>query len=119
MVATMSVADLTKGADVPCCITLGYEATDTKGNADETAQWVIDHDVKSIRLITSSYHVPRALLELGRQMPGVTILNHPVKTGNEKDLTAQPYWEMVFREYNKTLLTWIRQTMSAEKGKAL
>jgi uncharacterized SAM-binding protein YcdF (DUF218 family) len=112
----VNVAALTRGKKVPCCITLGYEATDTKGNADETAHWVKDHDIKSIRLVTSSYHIPRALLELGRQMPGVTILNHPVKTGNEYDLTARPYWALTFREYNKTILTWVRLTMSGEKG---
>jgi uncharacterized SAM-binding protein YcdF (DUF218 family) len=111
------VADLLKGGQAPGGITLGYQATDTKGNADETTQWVVSHNIKSIRVVTSSYHIPRALLELGHQMPGVSILAHPVKTGDEYDLTARPYWSLTFREYNKTLLTWIRQTMSGEQGK--
>ena len=112
----VTVHDLTKEAKVPGSITLGYNATDTKGNADETGQWVKDNKIESIRLVTSSYHIPRALLELGRQMPGVIILNHPVKTGDEYDLKARAYWSLTFREYNKTLLTWVRQAMSGEKG---
>ncbi len=112
----VKVHELLRGEEANAAITLGYEAIDTKGNADETTPWVRDNKVKSLRLVTSSYHVPRSLLEIRRQLPDVTIIAHPVKTGDEYDITAKKYWALTFEEYNKTLATWIRQTMSAEQG---
>ncbi len=112
----VKVHELLKSQEANPAVTLGYEAIDTKGNADETAPWVRENKIKSLRLVTSSYHIPRALLELGRQLPDVTILAHPVKTGDEYDIKAKGYWALTFGEYNKTLATWIRQTMSGEKG---
>jgi len=47
-------------------ITLGYDALDTVGNAGETARWAHNKNIKSIRLITSNYHMPRSLFELHR-----------------------------------------------------
>jgi uncharacterized SAM-binding protein YcdF (DUF218 family) len=45
---------------------LGYEAIDTRSNAEETARWVASHKFTSIRLVTSAAHMPRARLELAR-----------------------------------------------------
>ena len=58
-------------ADLPqrSRITLGYEALDTPGNAEETARWVRQNHIKTLRLITSHYHMPRSLLELRRLLP--------------------------------------------------
>lgn len=111
----VKVHELLRGEEANAAVTLGYEAEDTKGNADETAPWVRDNNIKSLRLVTSSYHIPRALLELRHQTPGVTIIAHPVKTGQEYDVTATSYWALTFKEYNKTLATWIRQAMSGPK----
>lgn len=112
----VKVHELLRGEEANAAVTLGYEAVDTKGNADETAPWVRDNNIKSLRLVTSSYHIPRALLELQHQTPGVIILAHPVKTGQEYDITAKSYWALTFEEYNKTLATWIRQAMAGKQG---
>lgn len=54
---------------------LGYQAVDTRSNAEETARWVKAHDFTSIRLVTSASHMRRARLELSRVLPkGVTVL---------------------------------------------
>ena len=50
-------------------IDLGYEAVDTRSNAEETAKWVADHKFRSIRLVTSAGHMRRARLELSRTLP--------------------------------------------------
>lgn len=106
--------DLAKGGEkLPCCVTLGYEAADTKGNADETAAWVRRNNIGSIRLVTSSYHIPRALLEFSYMIPDVIILSHPVKARGQDKIMEKPLWIITFKEYNKTLLVWIRQTMAA------
>ncbi len=54
-------------------VTLGRAATSTVGNADETAAWVRLHDVHSLIVVTAGYHMPRALLELERALPGVKL----------------------------------------------
>lgn len=64
--------------ELSCCITLGYAADSTSGNAEETAWWLTSEGYKSIRLVTASYHMPRGLLEFKHAMPGMKILPHPV-----------------------------------------
>ncbi len=60
-------------------VTLGRNATSTLGNAEETATWVRTHDIHSLIVVTAGYHMPRALLEMGREMPGVTLYPAPVQ----------------------------------------
>ena len=59
-------------------ITLGYDALDTLGNAEETTAWALTHHIKTLRLITSNYHMPRSLLELRHLLPEIDIIPHPV-----------------------------------------
>ena len=59
-------------------IAVGYQAINTVGNARETADWVQANHIKSIRLVTGSYHMPRALVEFEKQMPDVVIIPNPV-----------------------------------------
>ena len=61
-----------------CCISLGHEADDTAGNADETSAWMASHRYRSIRLVTAAYHMPRSLIEFRNTMPDVRIITHPV-----------------------------------------
>ncbi len=61
-----------------CCVTLGYEAINTLGNANETFEWAQAHDLKSLIVVTSSYHMPRALAELSIAMPETALLSHVV-----------------------------------------
>lgn len=93
----------------PCCITLGYEADDTNGNALETARWVRDNKIHSIRLVTASYHMTRSLMLFRRAMPEVDILPFPVYPDGFRAWHS-PFWEIIWREYHKTLLTWAHLT---------
>lgn len=93
-------------------ITLGYDALDTVGNAEETATWARAHHVKTLRLITSNYHMPRSLFELHHLLPEVQILPHPVV---KKSFLNQKWWldpstlRLVVQEYNKFLFAMIRR----------
>jgi uncharacterized SAM-binding protein YcdF (DUF218 family) len=58
--------------------TLGRAATDTHGNALETAAWAREHDIRSLIVVTSGYHMPRALAELSRSLPEVSLHPYPV-----------------------------------------
>lgn len=65
-----------------CCVDIDKEALNTIDNATETAQWVALHQYGSIIVVTSNYHMPRALAELARAMPGVTLIPYPVIDNN-------------------------------------
>ena len=98
-------AELAAQFDIPdrlmrCCITLGYDAVDTRTNAEETAAWIAANDVKSIRLVSADYHMRRAASDLRRQVgPDVTILRDAVHT--------EPSLAMLFLEYHKLLIGWV------------
>lgn len=91
-----------------CCVDIGHEAEDTIGNATETAQWVRANDYRSIILVTSTYHLPRARLELARAMPDVEIYPYPVF---QTTLHLDGWWaypgttKLLVAEYTKYLLT--------------
>ena len=79
-----------------CCIALGFEAEDTRSNATEVATWAQRRKYKSIRLITTDWHMRRAEYEIGRAVGDkVTILPDAVR--------SQPNFATLFREYHKYL----------------
>lgn len=94
-----------------CCIQLGYSATDTRSNADETAHWMADQGFQSIRLVTADYHMARSLLEFRRAMPTVTIESYPVFPNG---VVEEGWWRwpgsagLIMREYNKYLVALLR-----------
>ncbi|MEM8627515.1 MAG: YdcF family protein [Pseudomonadota bacterium] len=73
-----------------CCIDLGRAALDTIGNANEAAVWTTLHDVQSLIVVTSSYHMPRALAEFRRAMPDVRMIPFAV-VGREVQLDR--WWQ--------------------------
>ena len=93
---------------IACCIVLGYEAGDTRGNATETAGWMASESYSSLRLVTAVYHLPRSLIEFERAMPGVTIIPHPVYPENFhlEDWYAWPgSASLLITEFGKFLLS--------------
>ena len=52
--------------EMNCCVTLGYLAVDTRSNAGEAAQWMESNGVRSVRLVTTDWHMRRAC---GRTAP--------------------------------------------------
>lgn len=79
-----------------CCVTLGFEATDTRGNAEEIADWVEGEGISSIRLVTSDWHMRRAVVEVQRRLPAeVAIIRDAVP--------STPSLAILFVEYHKFL----------------
>ena len=72
-----------------CCVDLGYQATDTVGNARETAHWVDAEGYHSLILVTSDFHMPRALLELKGALPDASITPYAIRT---TELDAHHWW---------------------------
>ena len=80
-----------------CCIDLGHEAVDTRSNAEEVAAWVRRHDYKSLRLVTTDWHMARARMELRNALGrDIEILNDGVP--------SRPRWQLLLAEYHKLLL---------------
>ena len=65
-----------------CCVDIDKEARNTMDNATETSQWVARNHYNSVIVVTSNYHMPRALAELARVMPGVTLIPYSVVDNN-------------------------------------
>lgn len=88
-----------------CCVTLGFSALDTRGNARETAQWMAEREYNSLRLVTADWHMRRAALELADQLPGnITIQRDAVRS--EVSL-----WTL-FIEYHKFIAVWALQAVA-------
>ena len=79
-----------------CCIDLGREAVDTRSNAEETANWIERHKFKTVRLVTTDWHMPRARFELSRQADGLRVTGDAIQ--------SNPSFRTLFTEYNKYLL---------------
>ncbi len=93
-----------KGLD--CCVVLGFDADDTMGNADETAAWMKAEGYRTFYLVTSHYHMKRALLEIRRAAPDLKVRPWPVVPDG---MDINNWWRepkarsLIIREYTKYL----------------
>ncbi len=85
----------TPGVVAPA-ITLGRVATSTRGNGQEIGSWAREKGIHSLRVVTAGYHMPRALLELRRNLPDVVLVPHPVQASG-------PRPGLLLREYAKLI----------------
>jgi len=84
------------GARMSCCVTLDYESVDTRSNARESARWIAKNEFRSVRLVTSDWHMRRAALDLAQVAPaGVDVVEDAVPT--------RPAFKILFLEYHKLL----------------
>ena len=91
-------------------------APDTITNAAETAEWMNRSGFRDMRLVTSAYHMPRALMEFRAAMPDRSIISHPVFADHikQEDWWAWPgTTNLMIEEYNKFLLAWLRLQVQA------
>jgi uncharacterized SAM-binding protein YcdF (DUF218 family) len=110
---TVDIAHQTAGYDklLKCCVDLDYSATNTLGNAVETRRWALDRGFHSLVIVTSAYHMPRALAEISHQLPDVTLIPFPVVSDR---LRLEPWWSngattrLVLSEYFKYLYAQLR-----------
>ena len=93
-----------------CCVDIDHSAT-TIGNAIETRQWVKSRGFQSLIVVTANFHIPRALMELGHELPDVTLV--PYGVVSEK-MRIEAWWEnpetarLLFLEYLKYIVARIR-----------
>ncbi len=110
------------GRILGCCVDLDYSAINTLGNAVQTRRWAIDRGFHSLIIVTSAYHMPRAMAEIGHQLPDVTLIPFPVVSDR---LRVEPWWangtttRLVLSEYFKYLFARLRMRfdpVTAEAG---
>ena len=86
-----------------CCVTLGFESIDTRSNGLEAARWIAAERLTSVRLVTTDWHMRRAVFDLAMAAPGdVVILPDAVP--------SRPSMKTLFIEYNKLIaraLAWL------------
>lgn len=71
---------------IDCCVDLGYEALNTSGNAREARRWAEQNAIRrSLIVVTSNYHMPRALAELHDGLPGLELIAYPVVSAKMRD----------------------------------
>lgn len=86
-------------AEMACCVVLGFAALDTRGNALETANWIESGHFRSLRLVTSDWHMRRSAGELQEVLPDVTLV--------EDAVPSKPSLKTLFVEYHKLLASWL------------
>ena len=93
-----------------CCVDLDRSAVNTVGNATETRRWVKDRGFRSVIVVTSNYHMPRAMAELGHQLPDVTLISYPVVAERRSETLAAHYASarLLLSEYLKYVVAVTR-----------
>ena len=97
-----------------CCIDLDRDALNTIGNAVETRNWVRKKGYRSVIVVTSNLHMPRALAELGNQLPDVELIPYRVVTDRQR---SEPWWSSpaaaraVVTEYLKYIVAVVRMRL--------
>jgi uncharacterized SAM-binding protein YcdF (DUF218 family) len=98
-------------ATIDCCIVLGYGASDTLGNARETALWARATGRKSLVLVTSNYHMPRAWIEFEHALPEIALVPFPVVPA---DVRVNAWWRwpgtfgLIAGEWTKYIFARVR-----------
>jgi uncharacterized SAM-binding protein YcdF (DUF218 family) len=83
-------------------VTIDRSAATTKGNALATADWARENGIHVLLVVTAAYHMPRALTELARTLPNVTL--YPLPVIPPERLTEPPL-RLMAEEYIKFLAT--------------
>src|SRR5919198_2958772 len=94
-----------------CCVDLDRSAVNTRSNAAETRRWARERGFKSLIVVTSNYHMPRAIVEFSHAMPDVTLIPFAVVGDKWRE---EPWWtssgtlRLLLSEYVKYVAAVVR-----------
>ena len=103
---------------VRCCVDFD-RSLNTLGNAIETRKWAEARKPRSLIVVTSGYHMQRAMAEIAHQLPGVTLIAFPVFSDK---LRLEPWWSngatarLIVLEYLKFIFTHVRMQVNPGAG---
>src|SRR5581483_4620015 len=98
-----------------CCVDLDRSAVNTRSNAAETRRWAHERGFKSLIVVTSNYHMPRAIVELSHAMPDIALIPYAVVGERWRD---EPWWangatfRLVLSEYFKYVAAGARAKLA-------
>jgi uncharacterized SAM-binding protein YcdF (DUF218 family) len=101
---------------IRCCVDLDHFAQNTQGNAEQARLWARDRGFRSVIVVTSNYHMPRAIVEFSHAMPDVVLIPYAVVGEKWRD---EPWWassttmRLVLSEYLKYVAAEIRVRLAA------
>jgi uncharacterized SAM-binding protein YcdF (DUF218 family) len=99
-----------------CCVDLDRSAVNTRSNAAETRRWARERGFNSLIVVTSNYHMPRAIVELSHAMPDVTLIPFAVVGDKWRE---EPWWtssatlRLLLYEYAKYVAAEVRVRLAA------
>ena len=99
-----------------CCVDLDRSAVNTRSNAAETRRWARERGFKSLIVVTSNYHMPRAIVELSHAMPDITLIPFAVVGDKWRE---EPWWtngattRLLLSEYVKYVAAEVRVRLAA------
>jgi uncharacterized SAM-binding protein YcdF (DUF218 family) len=96
---------------INCCVDLDYSAINTRSNAAQTRRWVHERRFRSLIVVTSNYHMPRAVVELSHAMPDIDLIPYAVvgeKWRDEPWWTSGPTLRLLLSEYAKYVAAELR-----------
>jgi uncharacterized SAM-binding protein YcdF (DUF218 family) len=94
-----------------CCVDLDYSAVNTRSNAVETRRWAHERGFKSLIVVTSNYHMPRAIVEMSHAMPDISLIPFAVVGDKWRE---EPWWtssatlRLLLSEYLKYVAAELR-----------
>jgi uncharacterized SAM-binding protein YcdF (DUF218 family) len=94
-----------------CCVDLDRSAVNTRSNAAETRRWAHERGFTSLIVVTSNYHMPRAIVELSHAMPDIRLIPFAVVGEKWRD---EPWWtsgatvRLLLSEYVKYVAAEVR-----------
>jgi uncharacterized SAM-binding protein YcdF (DUF218 family) len=101
---------------IRCCVDLDHFAQNTQGNAEQARLWARERGFRSVIVVTSNYHMPRAIVEFSHAMPDVVLIPYAVVGEKWRD---EPWWassttmRLVLSEYLKYVAAEIRVRLAA------
>jgi uncharacterized SAM-binding protein YcdF (DUF218 family) len=94
-----------------CCVDLDRSAVNTRSNAAQTRLWVQERGFHSLIVVTSNYHMPRAIFELSHALPEIVLIPYAVVGEKWRD---EPWWtssatlRLLLSEYLKYVAAEVR-----------
>ena len=99
-----------------CCVDLDHFAQNTQGNAEQARLWAHERGFRSVIVVTSNYHMPRAIVEFSHAMPDVVLIPYAVVGERWRD---EAWWansttmRLVLSEYFKYVAAEVRVRLAA------
>jgi uncharacterized SAM-binding protein YcdF (DUF218 family) len=102
-----------------CCVDLDRSALNTAGNAIEARRWAKEKGFNSLIVVTSNWHMPRAMAELEHQLPEAALIPYPVVS---EKIKSEPWWSnvatarLLLAEYLKYVFALMRIRLDFDVG---